>query len=149
MTAMVFIFTFFIKIPAPPNGYIHPGDGIIFLAGEILGPIGAVCAGLGSALADLAGGYAAYAAPTFVIKAAMGLLAGLTLPGAGWARRAAALTLAEIIMVGGYALADTLLFGGAAAAASVMMNLVQGAAGILLGMPLCAMGARLKPRLMI
>jgi uncharacterized membrane protein len=146
---MIFLFTFIIKIPAPPNGYIHPGDGIIFLAGEILGPIGSICAGLGSALADAAGGYAAYCAPTFLIKAAMGLLAGLTLPGAKWLRRAASLILAELIMVGGYALADTWMFGGAAAAASLPMNLVQGAAGVILGMPLCAMGERLRPSLMI
>ncbi|MDR2657710.1 MAG: ECF transporter S component [Oscillospiraceae bacterium] len=153
LTAMVFLFTYFIKIPAPPSGYIHLGDGIIFLAGEIIGPFAAVCAGLGSALADVAGGYAVYAVPTLAIKAAMGAIAGLTLGGASdrglTLRRAAALVLSEAMMVGGYALAESWMFGGASAAAAIPMNLIQGAAGIVIGIPLCALGERLKPRLMI
>ncbi|GHU67141.1 membrane protein [Clostridia bacterium] len=149
LTALIFIFTYFIKLPAPPNGYIHLGDGIIFLAGTMIGPFAAVCAGLGSALADMAGNYVVYIVPTFAIKAVMGAIAGLMLPGAHWFKRLVALLLAEIVMVGGYALVETWMFGGAAALAAIPMNLIQGAAGVLLGMPLCALGSRLKPRLMI
>lgn len=78
MTAFVFITTSVIKIPVPfTNGYIHAGDTTIFLAGILLGPLyGAIAAGLGSALADLLGGYVHWVIPTLIIKASMGLLIG-------------------------------------------------------------------------
>ena len=78
MTALVFVGTFIITIPIPfGNGYIHLGDGFVFLAGIFLGPIyGALAAGLGSALADLQAGYAIWAFPTFLIKALMAFTIG-------------------------------------------------------------------------
>ena len=78
MTAFVFITTSVIKIPIPfTNGYIHAGDTAIFLGGILLGPIhGAVAAGIGSAMADLLGGYAHWALPTLLIKGLMGFIVG-------------------------------------------------------------------------
>lgn len=52
MAALVFVFTFTFKIPLG-TGYTHLGDMMIFLA---------------ACLADLALGYAAWMAPTFIIK---------------------------------------------------------------------------------
>ena len=60
MAALVFVFTFTFKIPLG-TGYTHLGDMMIFLAAWLLG-------GLGACLADLALGYAAWMAPTFIIK---------------------------------------------------------------------------------
>lgn len=78
MTAFVFITTSVIKIPIPfTNGYIHAGDTAIFLGGILLGPVhGALAAGIGSAMADLLGGYAHWALPTLLIKGFMGLIVG-------------------------------------------------------------------------
>lgn len=78
MTAFVFITTSVIKIPIPfTNGYIHAGDTAIFLGGILLGPVhGAVAAGIGSAMADLLGGYAHWALPTLLIKGIMGFIVG-------------------------------------------------------------------------
>lgn len=78
MTAFVFITTSAIKIPVPfTNGYIHAGDTTIFLSGILLGPLyGAIAAGVGSALADLLGGYVHWVIPTLIIKASMGMLIG-------------------------------------------------------------------------
>ena len=78
MTAFVFITTSVIKIPIPfTNGYIHAGDTAIFLGGILLGPVhGAVAAGIGSAMADLLGGYAHWALPTLLIKGLMGFIVG-------------------------------------------------------------------------
>lgn len=77
-TAFVFITTSVIKIPIPfTNGYIHAGDTAIFLGGILLGPVhGAVAAGIGSAMADLLGGYAHWALPTLLIKGLMGFIVG-------------------------------------------------------------------------
>lgn len=78
MTAFVFITTSVIKIPIPfTNGYIHAGDTAIFLGGILLGPVhGAIAAGIGSAMADLLGGYAHWAIPTLLIKGLMGFIIG-------------------------------------------------------------------------
>lgn len=78
MVALVFLGTFTIKIPTPlTSGYIHLGDAFVLLSGLILGPIyGALAAGLGSAMADIFGGYAHWALPTFLIKGLMAALMG-------------------------------------------------------------------------
>lgn len=68
MAALVFVFTFTFKIPLG-TGYTHLGDMMIFLAAWLLGgKKAAPAAGLGACLADLALGYAAWMAPTFIIK---------------------------------------------------------------------------------
>ncbi len=79
MTALVFVATFTIKVPVPfTNGYIHPGDSMVFLAGLLLGPFyGAFAAGIGSALADLIAGYTFWMIPTLLIKGLMGFVVGL------------------------------------------------------------------------
>ena len=71
IAALTFVLTFSLKIPTfSTHGYVHPGDTAVALAGVLLGPwFGAVAAGLGSALADVAGGYFHYAPVTFLIKA--------------------------------------------------------------------------------
>ena len=77
LAAIVAAMTMLIKLPVPATGgYVHPGDGAIFLAAYLMGPWAAIPAALGSALADILGGYAVYAIPTALIKGAMGWIAG-------------------------------------------------------------------------
>lgn len=78
MIALVFATTFSIKIPIPfTQGYIHAGDSMIFITAILLGwKYGALTGGIGSALADLLGGYANWALPTLIIKALMGAIVG-------------------------------------------------------------------------
>ena len=67
--AIVFCGTFFIKIPNQIDGYMNLGDGFILLFATILNPFLAfIVGGLGSALADLAGGYGHYFFFTLIIK---------------------------------------------------------------------------------
>lgn len=69
LAAMVAAVTFFIKIPTH-NGYIHPGDAVIYLAACLLPtPLAMLTGALGGMLADAAGGYVIYMLPTFIIKA--------------------------------------------------------------------------------
>ncbi len=79
MTALVFIGTRFIQIPTPATGgYIHLGDGFVLISGLLLGPLyGGLAAGIGSALADILSGYAAWAFPTFLIKGIMAVITGI------------------------------------------------------------------------
>lgn len=76
--ALVLVSTFAIKIPIPfTQGYIHPGDSMIFIAAILFGwRFGALAGGIGSAMADLLGGYAHWALPTLFIKSIMGALVG-------------------------------------------------------------------------
>ncbi|HHW07162.1 MAG TPA: ECF transporter S component [Clostridia bacterium] len=78
MMALVFIATYSIRIPIPfTQGYIHPGDSMIFIAALLFGwRFGALVGGFGSAMADILGGYAHWAFPTLVIKGIMGAVAG-------------------------------------------------------------------------
>lgn len=118
MAALVFVMTYFPKIPVPvTGGYVHLGDGAIFLSVLLLGPLGIPAAAVGSMLSDLIGGYMVYVLPTFL--------------------------LAEAVMVLGYFLLEWVLYGVASAAAAIGPNVVQGIAGVLIGM-LCLL---ITPRL--
>ncbi|MBN2223915.1 MAG: ECF transporter S component [Deltaproteobacteria bacterium] len=77
--ALVVVATIIIRLPIPATGgYFNLGDTIIFIASVLLGPVFAmIVGGVGSALADVIGGFAQYAPWTLVIKGIEGLIAGL------------------------------------------------------------------------
>lgn len=131
--ALIMVATAFIKVPGPVAGYYHLGDGVIFVMAMLMGaPTAAMAAGIGSALADLMAGYGIYAPVTFVIKAAMGYLAGRYAKGK-LMRRIILFALCEVVMVAGYFAFEAVIYGVAVAAANVLFNLIQGAFGIILG----------------
>ena len=68
--ALSCVATMSIKLPTPgTGGYIHPGDAMVILSGVVLGPWwGLLAGGIGSAMADLLGGYFVYVPITFAIK---------------------------------------------------------------------------------
>ena len=155
LSAVIMLVTFVTAIPIPiPNiyGYINFGDGVIFATAVILGPFAGVCAGLGSALADLIAGYAMYIPATFLIKGSMGLLAGLVLkmkPQLAWYWQIVLFAACEIIMVGGYFLFEGLFVyatGGRfiAASGALLANTIQGVAGIILGIGILPLARRIK-----
>ena len=145
MAALVFVLTYVPKIPVPATGgYVHLGDGAIFLSVLLLGPLGIPAAALGSALADLIGGYMVYVLPTAVIKAALAFVAWRLYRHGGWLRAALAYALAEAVMVLGYFLTECVLYGVAAAAAAVGPNIIQGVAGVVFGLVCLMIEPRLK-----
>ena len=152
MAALVFVATYFFKLPVSiTQGYIHLGDGFILLGASLLGWASVPAAAIGSALADLLGGYTLYILPTFVIK---GLVAAVAV-GALRAKRpywltVALLAVAELVMVAGYFVTEWLLlgYGLAAAAGAVAPNLVQGLSGVALGAVLIPLLRRVKPKVM-
>ncbi|MCL2433037.1 MAG: ECF transporter S component [Clostridia bacterium] len=142
--ALVFCATCFLHIPMGV-GYIHLGDGCILLAGLLLTPYWAAGAcGLASALADVTTGFAMFAPFSFVIKALMGLLAGIILR-----RRVNALSVVAaaaingIIMVVGYFFTAWAMFNRAAALADVPDNLLQTGASFVIGLALCLFARKL------
>lgn len=76
--ALVCVATFIIKVPSVvTNGYVHLGDGFIFISVILLGKKnGALAGAIGASLADMLGGYSHYIIPTFIIKLIMAYLMG-------------------------------------------------------------------------
>ena len=138
--ALACVATMSIRIPTPgTNGYIHPGDAVVILSGIILGPFwGMLAGGIGSALADLIGGYFIYVPITLVIKGLIALIAGVVYQKIGKTSktRYTAVILGgvtDIILVaGGYFLCESFMYGAAGAAASIPANIIQGIGGLII-----------------
>ncbi len=143
MMAMVVVATIVIPIPVGfGNGYIHFGDAMIFLSVLLLGwRYGAIAAGVGSALADVLVGYAAWAPWTLVIKGSMGIVMGLfvlqSMKKQGKAlgmvpvSQIVGMVLGGIVMVVGYFFAGGLLYGSyVIALAAVPWNILQFSVGV-------------------
>lgn len=78
--ALICVATLVFKVPIP-GGYAHLGNGFIFLAGALLGNVGGlIAAGIGSALADLLGGWYMWIIPTLIIKSVMGFIIAFIAP---------------------------------------------------------------------
>ena len=77
-TAMVFLSTSLFSVAlASSSGFFNLGEGFIYLAALIGGPIvGAIAGGLGSSLADIFLGFGYFAPGTFVIKGLEGFAVG-------------------------------------------------------------------------
>ena len=103
--ALTLVATLFFAIPLP-TGYANLGDCFTFLCGFVLGGVwGVAAAGIGSALADLLGGYGFYALATFIIKAFValcGAMAAKFAPKMGLLAIVVPSLLGEIMMVLGY-----------------------------------------------
>ena len=145
MAALVFVMTYVPKVPVPvTGGYVHLGDGAIFLSVLLLGPLGIPAAAICSGLADVLGGYLVYALPTMLIKAAVALIAWKGWKEGSWFRAVIAFLLAETVMVAGYFAFEAVMYGTAAAWAAVGPNCIQGIAGLALGLVCHGLYPRMK-----
>ena len=109
-TALVFVVAAYLHIPTN-NGYVHVGDGLIYLAACILPWPYAMAVGAGGALlADCLTGFAVWAPGSVLIKAATALL--FTNKGEKMMslRNWLALIPAAVICAGGYYLYEALLY---------------------------------------
>lgn len=140
LAAFILVLTIVIAIPIPSmaGAYVNLGDAGVYLAAFLLGnPWGMLCAGIGSALADILLGSALYAGPTLVIKGLMAFTAAILLrrwQGKKWCK-VLALLCAGVIMPMGYLLYESILYGFGTAVVGLPANLVQYAVGIALGLP--------------
>ena len=148
--ALTCVATMVIRIPSPLGGYINFGDCILLVGAWILGPVGGFAAGaVGSGLADLFSGYAAYVPGTFVIKGLMALAAALIIKLAPLKiSRIISAVVAEIIMIGGYYAFEAFImgFGAEATLANVPYNCIQGLLGVIGGMLLYAVVSKILRR---
>ncbi len=150
MTAVVFALTSAIKIPTPAKGYVHLGDAAIFFVSFAFGPwVGGVAGGLGTALADIAGGYPEWALASFLVHGFQGWLVGvLAWRQVEWYRMLIAIALGSVVVVAGYYVATLLMgYGLVAAASEVPANIVQALSGGVVSAPLYLAVRRAYPPL--
>ena len=141
--ALACVATMSIRIPTPgTNGYIHPGDAVVILFGIILGPVyGFLAGGIGSAMADLLGGYFIYVPITLIIKGLIALISGIIYQRFGKTKKSRYICvviggITDIVLVaGGYFICEFFMYG-AGAAASIPANLIQGAGGLIISLVL-------------
>ena len=116
MSAVVFLATFVPKIPIP-LGYAHLGDAAIFLIVLLAGRRQGIWAGcIGSAFADLLGGFPLWIGPTILIKFIMALSFAFIVEkeNEGKALKSfltfIALVAATLIMTAGYTIFGAILY---------------------------------------
>lgn len=137
MAAIIAVFTAFIKIPTGINeGYLHFGDSMIYLAACLLGPLGALSAAIGGALADILAGAAIWAVPTAIIKALNAvpfiIMASIYKKKKGKSKIISAYTVPMVVVSGlitvfGYLLAEGLMYSFPTAWTSVPFSIIQAA----------------------
>lgn len=139
LIALTAVFTLLVRVPTPARGYVNLSDVAITFAALAFGPwIGAVAGGIGTALADVLGGFAPFAPLSLVAHGLEGLLIGLL----GRGRRGV-LAMAIAWAVGGFAMVAVYLVGEGffytgwpPALAEAPLNAFQALVGGLLGIPL-------------
>lgn len=162
MMSLILVGTMLLRIPIPmTQGYVHLGDAMIYLGALLLGrKSGTLAAGIGSALADILGGFAVWAPWTLVIKGAMAFVAGTFIEharadhshsegsrsGAARINRAAAITgmvLGGMLMCAGYFAAEGIMYGNwPVAALGIPWNIGQFAVGILISLMVSGAASR-------
>ena len=128
-SALVFVVTAYLHIPTY-NGYVHCGDGFIFIAACLLPTPYAVAVGaLGALLADVLTGFAIWAPGSMVIKGLLALLFTCKSKRIVTARNLTMLLPAALVSAGGYYLYEALITGSLLASlAGIPGSLVQAAA---------------------
>lgn len=149
MMCIIMVAIMFIKIPIPfTQGYVHPGDAMIFLAVLVLGwKYGAIAAAFGGMLGDVMGGFAAWAPWTFCIKGIMAIVLGLIIElafkkegrsrGMILAIEIVGMIIAGVFMTAGYFAAEGIMYGNwVVAALGIPWNVGQFAVGMVLALVL-------------
>ncbi|MGN1113664.1 MAG: TIGR04002 family protein [Oscillospiraceae bacterium] len=126
-TAIIYVLTAFLHVPTI-KGYVHIGDGIIFLAASVLPtPYAVFAAAVGGALSDALSGYWIWVPATLIIKGLTALFFTSKKPTILNVRNFIALIPALILCVGGYGLYSGIFIYGnlVAGFADAIPNVLQ------------------------
>lgn len=130
---MVFVITAYLHIPTY-NGYVHCGDGLIFLAACVLPmPYSIIVGALGAMLADLLTGFAIWAPGSMIIKGLLALLFTCKSNKILTKRNLVMLLPAALISTAGYYLYEALITGSFIASLSgIPGSIIQAVASSIL-----------------
>ena len=139
LTVVVALITLFIRIPLPSRGYFNFGDVAVVFSGFVLGSLaqrkkfwwGAGAGGIGSALADVIGGFGLFAPITLIAKGVEGGLCALASGRPGFSRWVL-IGLGGAAMVACYFIAEALMpnIGLQGAVSEIFPNFIQAGGGI-------------------
>ncbi len=139
LTVVVALITLFIRIPLPSRGYFNFGDVAVAFSGLVLGNLarkknfwwGAGAGGIGSALADIIGGFGMFAPITLVAKGLEGGFCALASSRHKFSRWAL-LLMGGAAMVASYFIAEAFMpnIGLQGAVSEIIPNLIQAGGGI-------------------
>ncbi len=133
--ALTFVATMYLSFPiASGQGYLNLGDSFVIASGLLLGPLPAFLVGaIGSMLADLALGYAAYAPFTLVIKGLEAVFASLLFKKVFKSKNAIfAGIISGIWMAFGYLVAEYIFLYDKGSIVNLPFNLLQGVVGAII-----------------
>ena len=138
-TAVVAVFTIAVRIPTPTTGgYISLCDAAVTFTALAFGPLtGLLAGGLGTAFADLIGGYPQWAPISFAVHGLEALLIGLIVKGEGTLliRKILGVVIAAVTVSFGYFLLTGIFLSSfSTAAVEIGPNLLQGGVGGVLGL---------------
>ena len=133
LSALVFVITAYLHIPTY-NGYVHCGDGVIFLAACVLPmPYSIIVGALGAMLADLLTGFAIWAPGSMIIKGLLALLFTCKSKKILTKRNLVMLLPAALISAAGYYLYEALITGSFIASLSgIPGSIIQAVASSIL-----------------
>ena len=126
MTALVIVFTSFIKVPIGAGGYIHLGDLMILLSASILPlPFALLSSCVGAALSDVIVGAPIWAPFSLIVKALIVLCFTAKKEKVLCARNFIACGISCVITVIGYFFSEVIIYGNWGAYVSMPWNLIQ------------------------
>ncbi|MBQ6627144.1 MAG: TIGR04002 family protein [Ruminococcus sp.] len=147
--ALVFVVTAYLHIPTN-NGYIHVGDGLIYLVACLLPWPYAIAVGAGGAfLADCLTGFAIWAPGSVIIKSLTVFLFTSKKENVINVRNSLALFPATVLCAGGYYLYEALIYSNfvsplAGIPASITQSLASSVVFIVLGIAIDKMKVKSK-----
>jgi uncharacterized membrane protein len=152
--ALIAVATMIIRIPIPQtNGYMNLGDSMVLLSGIFFSPgLGFIAGGIGSALADVLGGYPQWAGWTLAIKGLEAMIVGVAVRylKIGATRVSPVIVLCFIVstawMVFGYYLAESFMYTQKAALVELPANILQASGSVVLAALLLPLFSRIIRR---
>ncbi len=151
LTALVFVLTAYLHIPTV-NGFVHVGDGLIYLSACLLPwPYAMAVGAAGALLADCLSGFAIWAPASVVIKAITALLFSNRGDRLLCTRNWLALVPAAVFCAGGYYIYEAFLYQNfvsplAGIPASLIQSLISSILFIAIGISLDKMNYTVRIR---
>lgn len=139
LSAGVFIATTVFRFPVPNSNLygFNLGEAVIYIIALLFGGWpAAIAGGIGSALADVIGGYPVWAPITFVIKGSEGFVVGYISKRSGFKKDFLAVFCGAVIMVIGYSISAGILYGIGAVLVEFIGDVFQTAIGGLIAIPI-------------
>jgi len=150
MIAVTTVFTLAVRVPVPAtNGYVNLSDVAIYFTAFAFGPwVGLIAGGVGTALADLLGGYAQFALLTLLAHGLEGFVAGWLGRDRNFMGMVGAWLAGAVVMCSLYLLGEGLvLTGWGPAFTELPFNAFQNLVGAVVGIPLVLAVRRAYPPL--